>query len=85
VPIFVMRPFRGQLEGATHAVVERLRMDGDNAVFWLDTSGWLDTEIDFQGNAANQDFFLNDNTHPLPIILFILTDVNKIVLRRNGA
>jgi hypothetical protein len=80
-----MRPFRGQLEGATHAVVERLRMDGDNAVFWLDTSGWLDTEIDFQGNAANQDFFLNDNTHPLPIILFILTDVNKIVLRRNGA
>ncbi|CAG8977212.1 hypothetical protein HYALB_00007906 [Hymenoscyphus albidus] len=59
VPIFVVRPLRGQLEGATHSVVERLRMDGDNSVFWLDTSGWLDTELELEGSAENQDFFLD--------------------------
>lgn len=37
-----MRPFRGQLEQATQNVVAKLRADGDKAVFWLDTSGWLD-------------------------------------------
>ncbi|EPE26697.1 hypothetical protein GLAREA_02610 [Glarea lozoyensis ATCC 20868] len=62
VPIFVMRPLRGQLEGATHAVVDRLRSDGDNAVFWLDTSGWLDTEVDFDGNVASQDFVLDESS-----------------------
>ncbi|XMA09026.1 hypothetical protein WAI453_001817 [Rhynchosporium graminicola] len=59
VPIFVMRPFRGQLEQATHAVVDRLRKGGDKNVFWLDTSGWLNTEIDFDGRAEDQDFFLD--------------------------
>ena len=39
IPIFIMRPLRGQLEHATQGVVNRLRADGDNAVFWLDTSG----------------------------------------------
>lgn len=38
IPIFIMRPFRGQLEHATHSVVDRLRRGGDKAVFWLDTS-----------------------------------------------
>ncbi|KAL5317291.1 hypothetical protein ACEPPN_014386 [Leptodophora sp. 'Broadleaf-Isolate-01'] len=60
VPIFIMRPFRGQLEQATHAVVDRLRKDGDKSVFWLDTSGWLNTEVDFDGRAEDQDFFLDE-------------------------
>ncbi|KAH6710763.1 hypothetical protein BKA61DRAFT_658609 [Leptodontidium sp. MPI-SDFR-AT-0119] len=60
VPIFIMRPFRGQLEQATHAVVDRLRRDGDKSVFWLDTSGWLNTEVDFDGRAEDQDFFLDE-------------------------
>ncbi|TVY48089.1 hypothetical protein LOCC1_G002053 [Lachnellula occidentalis] len=59
LPIFVMRPFRGQLEQATHAVVERLRREGDRSIFWLDTSGWLNTEVDFEGKAEEQDFFLD--------------------------
>ncbi|CAG8949449.1 hypothetical protein HYFRA_00008309 [Hymenoscyphus fraxineus] len=62
VPIFVMRPLRGQLEGATHSVVERLRRDGDKSVFWLDTSGWLDTELELEGSVENQDFFLDEET-----------------------
>lgn len=62
VPIFIMRPFRGQLEQATHAVVDRLRKDGDKSVFWLDTSGWLNTEVDFDGRAEDQDFFLDGIT-----------------------
>jgi hypothetical protein len=62
VPIFVMRPFRGQLEEATNNVVERLRRGGDRAIYWLDTSGWLNTEIDFNGRAEDQDFFL-DGAH----------------------
>ncbi len=59
VPIFVMRPFRGQLEQSTHSVVDRLRMEGDKNLFWLDTSGWLNTEIDFGARTEDQDFFLD--------------------------
>jgi hypothetical protein len=59
IPIFIMRPFRGQLEQATHAVVDRLRKEGDKAVFWLDTSGWLNSEVHFDGRAEDQDFFLD--------------------------
>ena len=61
IPIFIMRPFRGQLEQATHAVVDRLRMEGDKSLFWLDTSGWLNTEIHFDGRREDQDFFLDGN------------------------
>jgi len=64
LPIFIMRPFRGQLEQATHSVVERLRKEGDRTVFWLDTSGWLNTEVDFDGKAEEQDFFLDGNMPP---------------------
>jgi hypothetical protein len=64
LPIFIMRPFRGQLEQATHSVVERLRKEGDRTVFWLDTSGWLNTEVDFDGKAEDQDFFLDGNALP---------------------
>ncbi|KAK6586667.1 hypothetical protein PZA11_001724 [Diplocarpon coronariae] len=62
VPIFVMRPFRGQLEQATHAVVDRLRKNGDMNIFWLDTSGWLNTEVDFEGPPEDQDFFLDEES-----------------------
>lgn len=62
LPIFVMRPFRGQLEQATLSVVNRLRLEGDKFVFWLDTSGWLNTEIDFQGHVEDQDFFLDEKS-----------------------
>ena len=41
IPIFIMRPLRGQLEQSTQNVVAQLRADGDKSVFWLDTSGWL--------------------------------------------
>lgn len=63
IPIFIMRPFRGQLEHATYAVVERLRRDGDRAVFWIDTSGWALTEVDLNGRVEDQDFFL-DGMYP---------------------
>ena len=58
IPIFVMRPLRGQLEQATQNAVAKLRADGDKAVFWLDTSGWLDTSID---DPEGPDFFYDDS------------------------
>ena len=58
-PIFVMRPFRGQLEQTTRLVVDRLRMDGYEQIYWLDTSGWLNTDIDFDAKPQDQDFFLD--------------------------
>ncbi|PMD27603.1 hypothetical protein NA56DRAFT_589343 [Hyaloscypha hepaticicola] len=62
IPIFIMRPFRGQLEQATYAVVDRLRKEGDNSLFWLDTSGWLNTEVHFDGRREDQDFFLDEES-----------------------
>jgi hypothetical protein len=62
IPIFIMRPFRGQLEQTTQAVVDRLRMEGDKSLFWLDTSGWLKTEVHFDGRQEDQDFFLDGNS-----------------------
>ncbi|KAH8803904.1 hypothetical protein F5882DRAFT_425342 [Hyaloscypha sp. PMI_1271] len=62
IPIFIVRPFRGQLEQATHTVVDRLRRDGDKNLFWLDTSGWLNTEIHFDGRPEDQDFFLDESS-----------------------
>jgi len=56
-----MRPLRGQLEHATQGVVNRLRADGDNAVFWLDTSGWLD-ETDHA--SKTQDFYMDETVTP---------------------
>lgn len=61
IPIFIMRPLRGELEHATQNIVNRLRADGDKAVFWLDTSGWLDA-TPFGNN--NEDFYLDDRTEP---------------------
>ena len=61
VPIFVMRPLRGQLEQATQNAVTKLRADGDKAVFWLDTSGWLDTSTD---DAEGADFIYDDTVAP---------------------
>ena len=61
IPIFVLRPFRGQLEHATQGAVNRLRADGDKSVFWLDTSGWL--EVTEDTNLA-QDFFHDKSVKP---------------------
>lgn len=61
IPIFIMRPLRGQLEQATQNVVAKLRADGDKSVFWLDTSGWLDSEAE---PDESQDFFLDKNADP---------------------
>ena len=59
IPIFIMRPLRGQLEQSTQNVVARLRADGDKSVFWLDTSGWLDEDPD-----AGDWFFDERSTGP---------------------
>ncbi|KAI9838862.1 MAG: hypothetical protein M1819_004069 [Sarea resinae] len=61
IKIFIMRPFRGQMEHATQNVVRRLRSEGDSSVFWLDTSGWLDTE---DTTSNNQDFALDEAVPP---------------------
>lgn len=59
VPIFVMRPLRGQLEQATQNVVNKLRLAGDKAVYWLDTTGWLnDKEED------SIDLYYDESTSP---------------------
>ncbi|KAL8704132.1 MAG: hypothetical protein Q9201_002716 [Fulgogasparrea decipioides] len=66
IPIFVMRPLRGELEHATQNIVNRLRADGDKAVFWLDTSGWLDPDasVDDASKQVNEDFYLDDRSVP---------------------
>lgn len=61
IPIFIMRPLRGQLEQATQNTVSKLRADGDKSVFWLDTSGWLDPESE---TDAPGDFFFDDAVIP---------------------
>ncbi|KAK3061919.1 hypothetical protein LTS18_005179 [Coniosporium uncinatum] len=55
IPIFIMRPFDGGMEHATQSVVQRLRDEGDKAVFWLDTSGWLEPP-----SSSTEDFWLDD-------------------------
>ena len=60
IPIFIMRPLLGQLEHATQNAVNQLRADGDKAVFWLDTSGWLDTTED----SSNLDLYLDEHVKP---------------------
>lgn len=61
MPIFIMRPFLGQLEHATQNVVNRLRDDGDKSVFWLDTSGWLNPE---DTTSDDQDFTFDVSAWP---------------------
>ena len=61
IPIFIMRPLRGQLEHATQNVVNKIRADGDKSVFWLDTSGWLDAESE---GTRTGDMFLDDTVTP---------------------
>lgn len=56
IPIFIMRPFNGELEHATQAAVNRLRDEGDKSVYWLDTTGWLETQ-DTERTAS--DFFVD--------------------------
>ncbi|KAI9682506.1 MAG: hypothetical protein M1829_000298 [Trizodia sp. TS-e1964] len=61
IPIFIMRPLRGEMEHATQEAVNRLRMDGDKSVFWLDTYGWLDVEDTI---SEEQDFYLDNSRAP---------------------
>lgn len=61
VPIFVMRPFRGQLEQATQNVVNKLRLDGDKAVYWLDTTGWL---VEEAKDRDPTDLYYDESTSP---------------------
>lgn len=61
IPIFIMRPLRGQLEEATQNVFAKLRADGDKSVFWVDTSGWLDLD---QESEQFVDFVLDDSMQP---------------------
>ena len=63
IPIFILRPLRGQLEQATQNVVAKLRADGDKSVFWLDTSGWLDPESNID-EFGHGDFALDDVSDP---------------------
>ncbi|KAL8933389.1 MAG: hypothetical protein Q9216_006384 [Gyalolechia sp. 2 TL-2023] len=63
IPIFIMRPLRGDLEHSTQNIVNRLRADGDKAVFWLDTSGWLDAHVPAE-ETSNRDFHLDDAIEP---------------------
>ncbi|MCJ1476096.1 hypothetical protein MMC13_004761 [Lambiella insularis] len=61
IPIFIMRPLRGELEHATQGVVNRLRAEGDKAVFWIDTSGWLaESPDDFE----SEDFHIDETVAP---------------------
>lgn len=57
-----MRPLRGQLEHVTQSVVGKLRAGGDKAVFWLDTSGWLETDNEF--SQAGDFFFDQHGSRP---------------------
>ena len=61
IPIFILRPLRGQVEHETQNVVARLRADGDKAVFWLDTSGWLDLDNEM---TEVGDFFFDESVGP---------------------
>ena len=61
-PIFIMRPLHGALEHATLNVAARLRADGDSAVFWLDTSGWL--VLPDAPETSSADFFLDSSVDP---------------------
>ena len=61
IPIFIMRPLGGHLEQASQNVVSMLRADGDKHVFWLDTSGWLDPNVNDDDMA---DFFLDETMTP---------------------
>ncbi|KAL8855487.1 MAG: hypothetical protein Q9178_007869 [Gyalolechia marmorata] len=64
IPIFVMRPLRGELEHATQNIVNRLRAAGDKYVYWLDTSGWLDPNSIVDAESPNQDFYLDSSAMP---------------------
>ncbi|KAI9786307.1 MAG: hypothetical protein M1816_008048 [Peltula sp. TS41687] len=62
IPIFLMRPFRGQFEHAVQGAVRRLRDGGDSSVFLLDTSGWLN--VDDTSSEEDRDFQLDESTSP---------------------
>lgn len=57
IPIFVVSPFTGEMFHSSQRVVQKLQSEGDNAVFWLDTSGWFssaDFDADVDDPASNR-------------------------------
>ena len=58
IPVFVVRPFAGEMEHATYKVVEMLQNEGDRSVFWVDTTGWLQIPRD-DGDGFTEDFYLD--------------------------
>lgn len=61
MPIFLMRPLRGEFEHAGQGAVNRLRADGETSVFWLDTTGWLNTQ---DTESGYRDFDLDHSVVP---------------------
>jgi hypothetical protein len=61
LPIFVMRPFRGHLEQATRSVVRKIQLDGDEFVYWVDTSGWLKLDDINSNDLEAADFQIDED------------------------
>ena len=53
IPILVVAPLNGELHQSTQRVVQNLQEQGDRAVFWIDSSGWVSTN-DFLSTGMNQ-------------------------------
>jgi hypothetical protein len=53
IPIFVVSPFTGEMRHSSQKVVEKLQLEGDKAVFWLDTSSWF-SSADFDADAGDR-------------------------------
>jgi hypothetical protein len=66
LPIFLMTPFSASrhfvtnkitldrfVSNALSQVASTLQADGDKSTFWIDTSGWLDSEKDFVTHSVN--------------------------------
>ena len=55
IPVFVLRPFTGEMEQESQLVVQRLRKEGDLAIIWVDTTGWVD--VPQQGQHTSNEIF----------------------------
>lgn len=55
IPVFILRPFTGDMEHESQLVVQRLHKEGDRSVIWVDTTGWLDVPQHGR-NTDNEDF-----------------------------
>jgi hypothetical protein len=53
IPVFVVSPFTGEMRHSSQKVVEKLQLEGDKAVFWLDTSSWF-SWADFDADTGDR-------------------------------